>query len=472
MDYRIVVDAGHGGSDPGAVSGNLREKDLTLEAALYMYDRFNDLGVPVAITRDTDRTLTRSERLSTMTDTFGNDENVIVLSNHINAGGGEGAEIVYPLRTSEDLPRSILESIGEEGQIMRKVYQRVLPENPSQDYYYIMRETPNTTALLIEYGFIDNPKDAAKLQNNLTDYVEAVVRAVANYIGVQYVPPGNVGTIPGTGNTYKVKAGDTLYAIANRFGVTVDELKSFNNLTSNNLSIGQVLRIPTTSDDNNNIPTPTPPSSGGNTEYVVVLGDNLYSIANRFGVEVVDIINLNNLSSTVLLPGQILLIPGVSSQPTYTTYVVQRGDTLYAIANSYGVSVDEIKRLNNLSSNNLSIGQELLIPTDKTITETNYEVYTVVSGDTLYSIANRYGISVDDIKRANNLTSNFLSIGQRLQIPLDSTTSTNFVYKVKRGDTLYSIANSFNVAVDDIRALNNLTSNLLLVGQELLIPQS
>ena len=87
MDYRIVVDAGHGGSDPGAVSGNLREKDFTLEAALYMYDRFNDLGVPVAITRDTDRTLTRSERLSTMTDTFGNDENVIVLSNHINAGG-------------------------------------------------------------------------------------------------------------------------------------------------------------------------------------------------------------------------------------------------------------------------------------------------------------------------------------------------------------------------------------------------
>ena len=89
MDYRIVVDAGHGGSDPGAVSGNLRESDFNLEAALYMYDRFKELGVPVAITRDTDRTLTRSERLSTMTDTFGNDEKVIILSNHINAGGGD-----------------------------------------------------------------------------------------------------------------------------------------------------------------------------------------------------------------------------------------------------------------------------------------------------------------------------------------------------------------------------------------------
>ena len=81
------TDTCHGGSDPGAVSGNLRESDFNLEAALYMYDRFKELGVPVAITRDTDRTLTRSERLSTMTDTFGNDEKVIILSNHINAGG-------------------------------------------------------------------------------------------------------------------------------------------------------------------------------------------------------------------------------------------------------------------------------------------------------------------------------------------------------------------------------------------------
>ena len=89
MDYRIVVDAGHGGSDPGAVSGNLRESDFNLKAALYMYNRFKELGVPVTITRDTDRTLTRSERLNTMRNSFGTDANVIILSNHINAGGGD-----------------------------------------------------------------------------------------------------------------------------------------------------------------------------------------------------------------------------------------------------------------------------------------------------------------------------------------------------------------------------------------------
>ena len=69
-DYKIIVDAGHGGEDPGAVSGNLKEKDFNLEAANYMYNRFKELGVPVAITRDSDVTLTREERLNTMNNTL------------------------------------------------------------------------------------------------------------------------------------------------------------------------------------------------------------------------------------------------------------------------------------------------------------------------------------------------------------------------------------------------------------------
>ena len=400
MDYRIVVDAGHGGSDPGAVSGNLKESDLNLEAALYMYDRFKELGVPVTITRDSDRTLTRNERLNTMK-SFGTDSNVIILSNHINAGGGEGAEIVYPLRSSDVLPKAILEAIGDEGQIMRKVYQRVLPEDTSKDYYYIMRDTPNTTSLLIEYGFIDNPNDVIKLQNNLTDYVEAVVKAVSNYIGIEYKEPG------------------------------------FNDLTNNT--------------------------------YTVVAGDTLYSIASNFGVSVVDLIYLNNLDSTILNVGQVLEIPSVVSN--YATYIVKKGDTLYSIANSYGTTVNKIMSLNNLNSSLLLIGQELLIPTDNSITETNYPVYTVVSGDTLYSISKRYNVSVDSIKALNNLKSNLLMVGQRLQIPLDEVTSSNFVYTVKRGDTLYSISNSYNTTVDKIMSLNNLNSTLLLIGQELLIPK-
>ena len=198
---------------------------------------------------------------------------------------------------------------------MRKYYQRRLPEDPSKDYYYIMRETPNTTSLLLEYGFIDNPNDVVRLQNYLLDYVEAVVRAVANYIGVPYIAPG--GSLK---NTYTVKAGDTLYSIARKFNLTVDELKALNNLTSNNLSVGQVLII---SEETN-----IPPQPGDAIVYTVQSGDTLYKIANQYGVTVADIIELNNLGTTVLTVGQKLLIPNQPTDTT-TTYTVKAGDTIF-----------------------------------------------------------------------------------------------------------------------------------------------
>lgn len=454
--YRIVVDAGHGGSDPGAVSGNLREKDFTLKAANYMYNRFKELGVPVAITRDSDTTLSRAERLNTMRNTFGNDSKVLVLSNHINAGGGEGAEVVYPLRASSALPSMILDEIGNRGQIKRKYYQRVLPEDPSKDYYYIMRETPNTTALLIEYGFIDNPNDQRKLQNNLLDYVEGVVEAVSNYIGINYVPPG--GVVPDTDGLYTVKRGDTLYSIARQYNTTVDNLKSLNRLTSNTLSIGQTLIVPTLE-----VIEPEPTDS-----YTVQSGDTLYSIANQFNVSVSDLISYNNLPTTILRVGQTLQIPSpVSSNIIYT---VQSGDTLYKIANTYGVTVDGIKQINNLTSNTLSIGQQLFIPKGVVVEETDYIVYEVNPGDTLYAIANRFNTTPQAILEYNNLTSDLLTIGQVLQIPTQEVSQENTVYTVRPGDTLYRIANNYGVTVMDIMNLNNLNSTLVNVGEVLLIP--
>lgn len=79
------------------------------------------------------------------------------------------------MRNNSTLAKDILTSIGEAGQIMRKYYQRRLPENPNKDYYYIIRETSPMQSLLVEYGFIDNAKDQVKLQNDLLSYVEAVV---------------------------------------------------------------------------------------------------------------------------------------------------------------------------------------------------------------------------------------------------------------------------------------------------------
>ena len=85
----VVVDAGHGGIDGGAVSGNLKEKDFNLQAALYMYDRLKDLGIPVVLTRDTDYSISREERINNALNAFGKDSDVILISNHINAGGSD-----------------------------------------------------------------------------------------------------------------------------------------------------------------------------------------------------------------------------------------------------------------------------------------------------------------------------------------------------------------------------------------------
>jgi len=364
----VVVDAGHGGSDPGAVSGGLREKDFTLEAARYMYNRLKELGIPTVITRDTDRTLTRDERVSTMVDSFGNGADVLVLSNHINAGGGEGAEIYYPLRDNGVLAGMILDEIGKEGQIKRGTFQRRLPEDPSKDYYYIQRLTPNTTSLLLEYGYIDNPRDAAKLQANLLNYVEAVVRAVANYAGVAYTPPSNQQQ-----GTYVVRSGDTLYKIANQFNTTVNALKSLNNLMTDVLQIGQVLQLPSST------------SSPSPTSYIVKNGDSLWSIANRFGTTPAEIRTLNNLSSNIIYIGQELLIPGsttgdTTDQPSGSnTYTVKLNDSLYKIASQYGISVQELMQANNLTSPLIQVGQVLVIPG-----VSEEKTYTVQRGDTIF----------------------------------------------------------------------------------------
>lgn len=345
-----------------------------------------------------------------------------------------------------------MDEIGASGQIKRKAYQRALPENPSKDYYYIMRETPNTTALLIEYGFIDNKNDQQKLNNNLLDYVEGVVKAVSEYIGVPYQNVEN-----GNENTYIVTKGDTLYSIALKNNTTVDTIKELNNLTDNTLSVGQVLEIPLI------------PIEEEFDLYTVKPNDTLYQIAQAYQTTVNDLIEYNDLQTTLLSPNQILKIPKQDVVIDENIYTVKLGDTLYKIANTNNVSIDEIKTLNNLTSNILSVGQQLLIPKEA-IEEIDYYTYTIKPGDTLYKIAQEYNTKVDSIKAYNNLISDVLTINDTIQIPIDDVTSEYNLYQVSRGDTIYSIAQRYNTNVDDIKKLNGLNSNFLQVGQSIKIP--
>lgn len=390
---KVVIDAGHGGDDPGTIANGITEKDYTLKISNYIHNRLDEMGVPNEMSRTSDVTLTPSERSKKVQSFFGNGSDVIVVSNHINAGGGDGAEIIYALRNNDKFAKKLATEFENAGQDVRKYYQRRLPSNPAKDYYYIMRDTPNNETVIVEYGFADTISDANLIKNDWEKLAEAVTKAIVEYAGGKYVAP--LGS-----NYYTVKSGDSLWSISRKFGVTVNELKKVNNLSSNLLSIGQNL-----------------------------------------------------------------IIPGKNNNTSSNEYVVKKGDTLYGIANKYNVSVDNLKSYNNLSTDSLSIGQKIKIPDNKV----NSNEYVVKSGDSLYSISRKYGVSVDELMSVNNLKSTVLSVGQVLKIP-NSGEVTNVIYTVKKGDSLWSIAKNNKTTVDAIVKLNNLSNANLSIGQKLLLP--
>ena len=387
---KIVIDAGHGGIDSGAVGNGIIEKELTLKISEYIYDRLKQLGLDVKITRDTDETLTPNERVNRVLNSFGNNSDVIVISNHINSGGGDGAEVIYALRNNDTLSNLILSELSNEGQNIRKAYQRRLPSDLSKDYYFMHRNTGNTESIIIEYGFLDSKgDDVNQLKNNWQNYAEAVVRAITEYLNLSYIPVNE-------NEYYTVKKGDSLWSIAKKYNVSVNDLKNSNGLTNSMISVGKVLQIPVKKQQNeiSNI-------------YTVKKGDTLYKIAREYDTSTNEIIKLNNLTNTVLSIGQTLNIP--TSNKTYT---VNSGDTLYKIANLFNTTISELKRINNLNAEILSIGQILKIPTSSSTNTT----YTVKSGDTLYKIANMFNTTINDLKIINNLNNDILSIGQIIKI--------------------------------------------------------
>ena len=391
----VVIDPGHGGTDSGALGNNQKEKDYSLKISKYMYDRFKELGIPVAITRDTDKTLSPTERVNNILSSFGNDPNVIVISNHLNSGGGSGAEVIYALRNNNTLANNILDNIKNTGQKVRRTYQRRLPSNMTKDYYFIHRNTGNTEPLIVEYGFIDDKNNIDFLNNNYQELAEAVIKAIMNYKGLPYIPP--VGS---SVSTYTVKKGDTLYSIANKYNTTVDNLKEQNNLTSNTLSIGQILKI---------IPTKL------TEDYIIKEKDTLYSIANKYNTTVDYLKELNNLTTNVLTIGNTIKVPiGKITENIIEDndkYIVKVGDTLYSIARQFNTTIDILKELNNKDNNIVSIGESIIIPNTKITT-----TYIVEKNDTLYSIAGKFNTTVDNLKELNNLNTNNLYIGEELII--------------------------------------------------------
>ncbi|MBQ9012389.1 MAG: LysM peptidoglycan-binding domain-containing protein [Bacilli bacterium] len=395
MAYKVAIDANAGGTNNGVSANNLNEKDFSLLVSKYIANRLTDLGIENFLVRDSDIFLSDEERVNIIKNKYGNGNNIIVISNRLNSGGLNGAEVMYPLRSNSKLASTIASNLENVGQPVLKYYQLRNSNNTALDDDYLIRNTPNNQTIAIYYGYADNTSDANYLKNNYETLAEAVVKAIANYTNVSYAPKNLEGY-------YIVKKGDSLWSIASKSGTTVNEIKKLNNLSSNNLSIGQLLKLPTTNNE----------EKIDENVYTVEKGDSLYSISRKYNITVDNLKSANNLTSNLLSIGQKLVIPRSTASSNEITYTVQKGDSLWLIANKYDTTVDKIKSANNLTSNLLSIGQKLIIPST-----TSYKSYTVEKGDSLYSIARKYNTTVDNIKKLNNLSSNTLSIGQKLIIP-------------------------------------------------------
>ncbi len=183
----LIIDAGHGGKDPGAIGNGLKEKDLVLEISLYQFKRFKELGILATMTRDSDAGLENEARANRVKSSKAK----YCISNHINAGGGTGVETIHSIHDSSILATKIAREIRDTGIPFRKVFSRPGTKNPKLDWYYMHRLTRPVETVIIEYSFIDRKDDIERMntKQKLEILAESVVKAFCNFINHPYKQP-------------------------------------------------------------------------------------------------------------------------------------------------------------------------------------------------------------------------------------------------------------------------------------------
>lgn len=365
---------------------------------------------------------------------------------------------------------------------------------------------------------------------------------------------------------YKIKRGDSLSEIANKYGVTLSELKKWNRIRGTYAPRGKMLKIysydnvvvnpkevetnevaevkkdPVIEETKPVVPEPKFKEeqviSFVNTtkNYKVKRGDNLSSIANKYNVTVAEIKDWNDLKKNNVAAGKVLKIKTIEKvvskvkkeiktdkKPTETKnealavnekapkfekeipvaeskapeyYIVQKGDNLSNIAKKYAVTIEELKKWNNLSSGNIALGLKLKLAKENEnetinsdaeaagITEYKTQEHIVLKGDNLGNIAKKYKVSTDDLKLWNNLSDNNIQLGSTLIVsktevvvaekPVKKDKSTSKAkeehYYVQKGDSLYKIAKKYpGITVSDIKKWNGISNENLKPGMKLKI---
>lgn len=399
----VVIDASHGGKDFGSIQNGINEKDVVLEISNYIRKRLENLGIDTVMTRNDDITLSPSDRINRVKNTFGDRDGILVISNRLNNPNDNSTKIIYSINENDlNLVNNIKNQLEFEGLNKIITTTETLPSDNTKDANILQRELKNAHVIAIDYGNIINNDDFNKITDDLFNYAEGVVRAIALNYGIAYEEPIDIKN-----KTHVVTKGESLYSIAQKFDTTIGAIKALNNLKSNILSIGQILKLPNYVNLTEN--------AEDIKIYTIKKGDTLYSIAKKYNLDVNDLIEYNQLFNTLLTIGQQLIIPisnnNNNNNNNAITYIVNSGDTLYSIAKRYGINVNELMEINNLQSNMISIGQQLSIPKTE-----DFITYFVRTGDNLNSIASKFNTTIDEIMRINNLNTTDVTIGQLLII--------------------------------------------------------
>ena len=280
-----------------------------------------------------------------------------------------------------------------------------------------------------------------------------------------------------------VKRGETLGRIASKYGMSVSELQRENSLRGSRIIPGQKLKVQKSSSNVNTDLAEAKTIS--NAVHKVRKGESLFQIAKKYDLSVDQIKSLNNLTSDYLYVGQNLKVVSNGTLPSaredFTKHTVRKGETLGHIAENYGVRASDLRKWNNIRGSRIYPGQKLLLQSNSDYTHSstpkNVDYHTIRKGETLNSIANKYDVSVDQLKSWNNISSNNIKAGDKLMLNSDlaskgsnsnSNSGSPVYYNLKKGETLAFVGRKFGIALNEIKRLNpNVNERRLQIGQKI-----